>query len=44
MGLILVGLIWSCAGTASGWSYGLLALGGVILIVALFTGNVKLFG
>jgi uncharacterized protein (DUF983 family) len=44
LGLITIGVLWSCAGTASGWSYGLIVVGGLVLVIALFTGNVKLFG
>jgi hypothetical protein len=44
LGMLAIGILWSCAATASVWSYALVVLGAVVLVIALFTGNVKLFG
>lgn len=42
MVLVVLGIIVSVAG--AGWGYALIVVGGLVLVVALFTGNVKLFG
>lgn len=44
LGMVAIGVLWSCAGTASGWSFGLIIAGAVLLILTLLTGDVKLFG
>lgn len=42
--LIVLGIVFACQGSLSGVGYGLLVMGGIVLVAALFTGNVKLFG
>lgn len=42
MVLVVLGIIVAVAG--AGWGYALIVVGGLVLVVALFTGNVKLFG
>jgi predicted amidophosphoribosyltransferase len=43
LGILAVGLIWAF-GNATIWAFALIVLGVIVLVIALFTGNVKLFG
>lgn len=42
--LVVLGAVFACQGSYSGIGYGLVVVGGMVLVVALFTGNVRLFG
>jgi len=44
LGMLTIGLLWACAGSGSGWAFALIVLGGLVLAIALLTGNVKFLG